>query len=254
MAIEIKKIKKEKIVFLVKGINNTLANAIRRSVAEIPVLAIDTVEFSKNDSALYDEILAHRLGLVPLQQDDSLKLMSECSCKGKGCSKCMVKFKLEAKGPKMVYSGEFKGSSIKSIYPEIPLVWLDKDQELILNVECLLGFGKDHAKFSPGLLFFKENPELEYNGNSDKAEECLKLCPENALSLVNKKLVLDNAKCTACEYCVEKCPKNELKINVSDRDFVFTIESFGQFSPEEIFIKAVESLNENLNRIKKFVK
>ena len=44
-------------------IPESLANAIRRSVSEIPVLAIDEVEIFKNDSALYDEFLAHRLGL-----------------------------------------------------------------------------------------------------------------------------------------------------------------------------------------------
>ena len=43
--------------------NESLANAIRRSVSEVPTLAIEEVEIFKNDSALYDEMLAHRLGL-----------------------------------------------------------------------------------------------------------------------------------------------------------------------------------------------
>ncbi len=44
-----------------------LANALRRSVDEIPVLAINEVDIYKNDSALYDEIIAHRLGLIVLK-------------------------------------------------------------------------------------------------------------------------------------------------------------------------------------------
>ena len=80
-----------------------LLNAIRRSVNYIPTLAVDTLEISKNDSALYDEIIAHRVGLVPLK-NESLKLSEECDCKGKGCGKCSVKFKLQAKGPGTVYS------------------------------------------------------------------------------------------------------------------------------------------------------
>ena len=47
-------------------------NAVRRSVTEIPVLAIDEVEIFKNDSALYDEVLAHRIGLIPLKTEKSM--------------------------------------------------------------------------------------------------------------------------------------------------------------------------------------
>ena len=47
-------------------ISESLANAIRRSVSEVSTLAISEVEIFKNDSALYDEMLAHRVGLVPI--------------------------------------------------------------------------------------------------------------------------------------------------------------------------------------------
>ena len=57
---------KEKLAFKT-DMNETLANAIRRSVFEIPMLSIEEVEFMKNDSALYDEVIAHRLGLLPLK-------------------------------------------------------------------------------------------------------------------------------------------------------------------------------------------
>ena len=49
--------------------DESLANAVRRSVAEVPTLAIDEVEIYKNDSPLYDEMLALRLGLVPLKTE-----------------------------------------------------------------------------------------------------------------------------------------------------------------------------------------
>ena len=52
--------------------NEPLANAIRRSVAEIPVLAVDEVEIFKNDSALYDEMIAHRVGLIPLKTEKGM--------------------------------------------------------------------------------------------------------------------------------------------------------------------------------------
>jgi DNA-directed RNA polymerase alpha subunit len=46
----------EKITFLIET-SETIANAIRRYVSHIPILAIDEIEISKNGSALYDEQL-----------------------------------------------------------------------------------------------------------------------------------------------------------------------------------------------------
>ena len=51
-----------------------LANALRRSVNDVLVLAIDEVDIYKNDSALYDEIIAHRLGLIPLKNQKIAQL------------------------------------------------------------------------------------------------------------------------------------------------------------------------------------
>ena len=48
-------------------ISDSLANAVRRYINQIPILAIDEVEIYKNDSPLYDETVAHRIGLIPLK-------------------------------------------------------------------------------------------------------------------------------------------------------------------------------------------
>ncbi|EEQ86537.1 hypothetical protein RJZ56_001014 [Blastomyces dermatitidis] len=53
--------------FSLVGVDAAIANAFRRiMIAEIPSLAIETVYIHNNTSVIQDEVLAHRLGLVPL--------------------------------------------------------------------------------------------------------------------------------------------------------------------------------------------
>ena len=87
----------EKLVLDLKDIKPEIANLLRRTIiTQVPVLAIEDVFFTKNSSALFDETIAHRLGLIPLKTDlKSYNLPEDCKCKGKGCAKCQVKIKLK---------------------------------------------------------------------------------------------------------------------------------------------------------------
>lgn len=158
MEIELIKQKGEKATFLLKKITPTKANTLRRLIIdEVPTMAINEVEFRKNSSVMYDEVVAHRLGLIPLKTDiKSYNLPSECKCKGEGCAKCQLKITLKAKGPKTVMSSEIKSPDpkIKPVY-DMPIVKLLKDQELEIEATAVLGKGKEHIKFSPALAFYK---------------------------------------------------------------------------------------------------
>lgn len=73
-----------------------IANALRRiMISEVPTMAIDLVEIRENTSALHDEFIAHRLGLVPLYSPriDAFVYHEECLCTSM-CEKCTVKFRL----------------------------------------------------------------------------------------------------------------------------------------------------------------
>ena len=59
-----------KVSFIIKDTNAAFANALRRIIIEeVPTMAIEEVEFRKNNSILYDEIIAHRMGLITLKTD-----------------------------------------------------------------------------------------------------------------------------------------------------------------------------------------
>lgn len=50
------------------GVDPSIANAFRRiMISEIPTLAIEYVYIENNTSIIQDEVLAHRLGLIPLK-------------------------------------------------------------------------------------------------------------------------------------------------------------------------------------------
>jgi DNA-directed RNA polymerase I and III subunit RPAC1 len=50
------------------GVDASIANAFRRIlIAEVPTMAIETVYVFNNTSVIQDEVLAHRLGLIPIK-------------------------------------------------------------------------------------------------------------------------------------------------------------------------------------------
>ncbi|MDG6938288.1 MAG: DNA-directed RNA polymerase subunit alpha, partial [Nitrososphaerota archaeon] len=84
-----------------EGVDRSYANAIRRfCISEVPSMAIDDVVILENSSVLYDEILAHRLGMIPIKTDlEKYNLPEACDCGNPlGCHKCRVLFVLDAKG------------------------------------------------------------------------------------------------------------------------------------------------------------
>lgn len=246
---------KEKISFAT-DMSESLANSIRRYVLEIPILAIDEVEFFKNDSAFYDEVLAHRTGLVPLVTEKTFTERDKCTCKGKGCSKCSVDLKIKVKGPLTVCSKELKGK-VKVVHEGIPLVLLDKDQELELIARARLGKGSEHIKFSPGLVYYRNLAKIAVDSNCDECKECIEACPQKIMGIEKGKVIIEDIyKCDSCEACVEACKKhgkNAIKLEKSG-ELVFFIESWGQIEAKEIFSKAIDELKSSLKELGKAIK
>jgi DNA-directed RNA polymerase subunit D len=140
-----------------EGIDRSYANAVRRfCFAEVPSMAIDDVVILENSSVLYDEILAHRLGMVPIKTDlGRYNLPEDCDCGNPlGCHKCRVLFVLDAKGKdkvSTVYSGDLvsEDREVRPISEKIPLVKLVQGQSVKLEAYARLGKGKEHAKWQP---------------------------------------------------------------------------------------------------------
>ncbi|MEM0149534.1 MAG: DNA-directed RNA polymerase subunit D [Candidatus Micrarchaeaceae archaeon] len=134
--------------FRLSGASNAYANAIRRTAMNsVKTFAIDKVTFYENSSAMFDEYIAHRIGLVPILTPE-----------GKYSEDEEVLFTLDAIGPKTVYSKELETAdkSIKVANGNIPIIKLYNDQKLRIDAKAKLGTGYQHVKFQPGLVTYDE--------------------------------------------------------------------------------------------------
>ncbi|KAH8705200.1 putative DNA-directed RNA polymerase I and III subunit Rpc40 [Talaromyces proteolyticus] len=175
--------------FSLIGLDASIANAFRRIlIAEVPTLAIEFVYVQNNTSVIQDEVLASRLGLIPIKgsteglswmrwfkkptEEDPegsepsdyntivLKLDIECTV-NKDAAK-------DEEDPRILYNHAhvyardieftpigrqeeyFTGEDeIRPVNPDILVAKLRPGQKIDLEMHCIKGIGADHAKFSP---------------------------------------------------------------------------------------------------------
>lgn len=238
---------------LIEGIDGVLANAIRRAAwGEIPVMAIERVDFFENGSGLYDEIIAHRLGLVPLVWPDRYNLRTECGCRGRGCRNCCVSFSLEKQGPATVRAGDLISDDpdVRALDPEIPLVQLLAGQRLKLEAVAQLGFGTEHAKWQAAIVGYRNTASVRLNPDKGDPAGALKVCPKGVFAKRNGEIsVAKSANCDLCNRCVEVCGP-AITISARPDSFVFSIESVCGLSAMQVFEKALDSLESRAKEFK----
>ena len=248
-----------KLSFIMKDTTPAFANTLRRiMIDEVPTMAVEDVEFRKNNSILYDEMIAHRLGLTPLTTDlKSYNLPENCKCKGEGCARCQLKLTLKAtKGSGIVYASELKSkdSAVKPVYPKMPIVKLLKGQSLELEVTAVLGKGKVHTKWSPCLAYYKHKPIIEI-GDVKNPEEIVEKTHGNIFEIKNGKLevIKDNLFKYDLAGVVEEVSNGEVKVKY-DKDIIFYMESWGQLSCKEILNQALKIFDETFDEFNEAVK
>jgi DNA-directed RNA polymerase subunit D len=132
--------------FRLEGTNFSFANALRRSmINSVGTLAIDTVTFYENSSAMFDEYIAHRVGLIPIHTPKDYDEKDE------------VVFSLSAEGPSIVLSKELvstsKGTSVAN--GNIPIIKLAAGQTIKIDAKAVFNNAMKSSKFQPGLVTYK---------------------------------------------------------------------------------------------------
>src|SRR3972149_2353648 len=226
---------KDQLVFAAE-IDESIANAIRRYIGQIPVIAVEELEISRNDSPLYDETIAHRVGLVPIKMDKASE---------------KTKIKLNVKREGSVYSGDIKGADI--VYKTIPITTLDKGQELEFTGTLRFGKGEEHAKFSPGLMFYRNSAEITME--REFLDEIRRAVPNAEIKEKGGKITIeDKGKTDVVDVCEGIAHKKNKKAEVVlGKDLIITVESFGQMEAKDVFRESLDALKKDLNSVTKAI-
>jgi DNA-directed RNA polymerase subunit D len=219
--------------FLVRGLTPAIANGIRRAmIADVPTLSIDSVRFVENSSVMFDEMIALRLGLVPLTTSlDDFEEGDE------------VTLALDVEGPATAYSGDMV-SSVEYVQPadeNIPIIELKENQHLEFEADAVLDSGKSHAKHQGGVAVgYRHLQKVEVVGDTPEFDDGEPNILRGVIETEDGELVhtdeFDND-------LTQKFPEKEVEVSDVPGAFVFHVETDGSFTVEELVLRAVESLD-----------
>lgn len=271
--VEVRELTDNKIRTLVKGTHHVFMNMLRRTIiADVPKMAIHNVDFHhgslgstmeddveiefESTSPLFDEMIAHRLAMIPIPTDLSLfSKRNECSCGGEGCPTCTIMYAINKRGPCTVYSGDLEpvnNDAYRIQNDLIPIVKLNKGQALLVYATAELSSGRQHAKWQAAqAVGYQYYPVITIKKkNCEDCDECVQSCPRGVLEPDKKKKaikVVNLEACNLCMACVESCEKNAIEIDHDDTAFLLSFETDTSYTPEVVLKHAIDILNKKFN-------
>jgi DNA-directed RNA polymerase I and III subunit RPAC1 len=256
------------------GCDPVIANTLRRIIlSEVPTLAIDRVVIRNNTSVIPDEVLAHRIGLVPLNADPA---EFEFRQDGDSTPYNTVIYRLKvgpfpmnpAAGPGQhvrvmsadlawVPIGDQKerfvdtGRPLRPLYEDIVLAKLAPGQEIDAELYAEKGVGRDHAKWQPAATaWYRQLPVVSTVGRRSgeakpitgaTAQRLKTLCPMRVFDIEDGVLAAPGARqCSLCRACVQECTRlHEAAGDAADADeATVRLESLKR---HQIFVVEAES-------------
>ncbi len=224
-----------KLKLLISGETANFMNVLKRTIEEeVKTLAIDTVNIVSNSSVLWDEMLAHRLGLIPFNTPENIKEKE-------------VRLYLDKNTKGFVYSGDLRSEkeNVYPVYKDLPVAYLEEGQKIKLEAIATLGSGKDHVKYSPAYVYYYRTADLVLEGDID--EETIKKLKKIGVEIKKNKIIIPKEKKYDRTFLdlVEQLGNGKIKL-VPKEEFIFYIESYGQYSADKIPIYAIEELKRKL--------
>lgn len=290
LKVMVQRLSQRSIEFDLIGVDASIANAFRRIlIAEVPTVCIENVYVWNNTSVIVDEVLAHRLGLIPLNVDPNLMDMKDHS-NSVATDRNTIVFTLNVDctrktsapagttDPSQLYNnhevlsqdliwkevGEqtevFAKNPPAPLYPDIVLVKLRPGQTVKLELHAVKGVGKDHAKFSPvATASYRLLPQIVIKKpilpeHAEKFQSCF---PPGVIRIDprTKEVSVDqyNVRRDTVSREVLRHPEFEDSVQLSRiRDhFLFNVESESAYAPENLLPEAIKVMRAKIAVIKK---
>ncbi|XP_066967437.1 DNA-directed RNA polymerases I and III subunit RPAC1 isoform X2 [Macrobrachium rosenbergii] len=220
------------------GFPVALINAYRRIIlAEVATMAIEKVYMYNNTSIIQDEVLAHRLGLVPLKVDPRF-----------------FEFRNAVLSSSLTWvpignqTDIFKPANMGPLHDDILLAKMNPGHLIHLEAYAVKGVGSDHAKFQPGIASYRYLPEIQLTREveGDQAELLQKCFSPGVINIVNKpdgKKVaeVNDARNDTCSRNVFEYDsiKDAVKLTRKTDHVIFYVESQSALKSYEILEEAV---------------
>jgi len=233
--------------YLVKGVTPAFMNAIRRTIINnVPCLAVDEVTFYENDSVIFDEMLANRLGLLPIKTDVKTYKLGDT-----------VKLVLEKAGPCDVTSKDIKCTDpkIEIIDKKLIITKLGKDEKIKLEMTAKMSVGSEHARFQSAIVSFNEVPKINNDVSHKNTKALIEAMPTGTIEeKAGKLFLLDPYNIKTQNQFANILEKFEVEIEYVKDEFVLSLETTGQLSSKEVIASSLNQLNEKLEEMSKEVK
>lgn len=228
-------------VLHVKGASVGFANALRRTIISLlPSFAIDEVDFYENNSPLFNEIIANRIGMVPLTFDP------------KAAQDTKVSLTINAQGPATVYSKDLVSGDekIAPVNGDFPIAELGDKQNLRVEAWAVCNNSKKHAKFQCAQASYSHYATFVVKKNTQKLQEFVKALPASCLDAKG------NVVAWKCDAAVDFAQNNPDAAEYKEKEdeFVFMIESFNNITALGQLKAALELMGENAKELKKLLK
>jgi DNA-directed RNA polymerase I and III subunit RPAC1 len=194
-------------------------------------MAIEIVNMYQNTSIIPDEVLSHRLGLIPIFAEanefqykkeneeftefNSINFKFHVKCEKKPNGEIVNSEVYSSSiiwAPKGQQEKRFVGAeTIRVVYDDILVTKLRPGQEIEAELICVKGIGKTHAKWSPvSTAYYRLLPSIDFKRDilNEEAVNLKKICPMNVYDVEDygddKRAYVKNPRnCTTCRECIK---------------------------------------------------